>query len=145
MPLLTVATQEDESALPAVLLSAKKWGGEVTCAHPNETLYDFDVPGVGPMQLCWNCRKEIVIRCHLYEPTGMVCADLGTIGYQCKTCKGEFTTTWAGTCTCAGRKERCDAASEAVKRWRKFAELCLWKPKKERAGTGMEAREEVGS
>lgn len=106
----------------------------MTCAHPTEPLYDFDVPGMGAMKLCWDCRREIVLRCHLYEPPiGMICVDLGTIGYRCSKCKGEYTSTWAGNCTCPGRKEQCEAMAENVKRWRALAALTIHKPKKERA------------
>lgn len=45
-------------------------------------------------------------------------ADFGTIGRPCPVCKGEYTSTWVGTCTCPGREEECDANIEALQRWR---------------------------
>jgi hypothetical protein len=105
----------------------------VTCVHPESTLYEFDVPGIGPMKLCWECRRDIVLRLHLYDPVGVVCVDLGTIGRECDTCKGEYTSTWAGSCNCPGRRDECEAKEQALRRWRTFADMCICKPTEERA------------
>lgn len=94
-------------------------------------MYDFDLPYIGAAKLCWDCRREIAIRT-VERPT-MVGIDGGRLGYDCKQCGGQFTSTDAMTCKCPGRAEDCAEESRVQKQWSEWATLTLWKPRRTQA------------
>lgn len=96
------------------------------CIHPERILFEFTVPYLGEVKVCLECRRELALRT-VERPRLMLPIDCGRIGYNCQKCGGEYTSTDAMTCTCAGRREECRQNAENFVDWNKCQELVAHK------------------
>jgi hypothetical protein len=103
----------------------------MNCVHAESgvEMFAHAVPYLGTVHLCWDCRRELVLRTHDFLEFGLIPVDAGRLGYTCPKCKGELTSTDSMTCTCRGRKAECAANRRAFDAFKTYARLVLWKPK----------------
>lgn len=102
------------------------------CPHRDGEMFAFNAPYVGVVLVCWDCRRELAIRT-LQKPMMSGPLDCGRFGFNCKKCRGEYTSTDVMTCKCPDRKKYCAANAKASREWSKYAELVIWRPKKNRS------------
>ncbi len=93
-----------------------------SCLHATARKFPFEVPYLGKVEVCLPCRRELALRT-IERPRGLAPLDCGGLGYQCRKCVGQFTSTDAMTCTCPGRKEDCEHAAAALKELLQYNEL----------------------
>ena len=112
------------------------------CIHQQSgvEMFLFALPYLGDYLLCWDCRRELVLRTHSFKAVpGLVPVCGGTIGYRCCKCGAEYTATDAMKCKCKARRAQCKANREAYEAWREYAKLCVWKPETKREAKSAEA------
>lgn len=106
------------------------------CVHVGAQIYEFPVPYLGIVKLCWDCRRELVMRLHAFDEFGLIPLDGGRFGYKCSHCNGDYTSDDHGTCTCPGRKHNCAVTRKNLRAFDRYADLVIRKPPADRPRTG---------
>ena len=92
-----------------------------TCIHPERELSTFVAPYLGTVQVCRECRRELALRT-VERPVGLVPIDCGRLGYKCRDCDGDYTSTDVMSCVCAWRKVWCQLNARHLKAWLEYLE-----------------------